>query len=119
MTSKAVVETEGTTETTVAHHPRLLLTTQGEQVNPLQPPGRLMTHQLEVNSLLQGRGRNQSAPTVIDLVTPRTSASPRSEPSSPPVSWLLISPVSSQATSLKLDTSRRLNTTVPLWLLVQ
>ena len=115
MTSKAVVETEGTTETTVAHHPRLLLTTQGEQVNPLQPRGRLMTHQMEVNSLPQGRGRSQSAPTVIDLVTQRTSASPRSGPNSPLVSQPHSSSDLSQAMWLMLINISLMNINVPSW----
>ena len=116
MTSKAVVETEGTTETTVAHHPRLLLTTQGEQlINPFQPPGQLMAHQMGVNSLPQDRGRSLSAPTVIDLVTQRTSASPRSGPNNPLVSQPHSRPDPSQVMLLMLTNISLMNIIVPSW----
>ena len=116
MTSKAVVETEETTETTVAHPPRLLLTTQGEQlINPFQPPGQLMAHQMGVNSLPQDRGRSQSAPTVIDLVTQRTNASPRSGPNNPLVSQPHSRPDPSQVMWLTLINIRLMNTIVPSW----
>ena len=119
MTSMAVVETGGTIETTVAHHPRLLLTTQGEQVNVLPPWEQPLTPQSEANLHAQAKGRSQSATTVTVLATQRTSASPSSGLSSPPVSRLFSNLASSLATSLKLNTLKGLNTTVPLWHMVQ
>ena len=116
MTSKAVVETGGTIGTTVAHHPRLLLTTQGEQlINPFQPPGQLMAHQMVVNSLPQDRGLSLSAPTVIDLVTRRTSVSPRSGPNNRLVSQPHSRPDPSQVMWLMLTNISLMNTTVPSW----
>ena len=119
MTSMAVVETGGTTETTVVHHHHPRATAQGELVNVLPPWEQPLTPQSEANLHAQAKGRSQSATTVTVLATQRTSASPSSELSSPPVSRLLSNLVSSLATSLKLNTLKGLNTTVPLWHLVQ
>ena len=106
MTGKAVVETEGTAETTVAHHFRLLLTAQGELVNTLPPWEQPLTPRSEANRHAQAKGRNCSAPTATALVTQRTSALQRSGDSSLPVSRPLSNPTSSLATLLKPTSSK-------------
>ena len=115
MTSKAVVETARTTETTADPHPHLLATTQGELGNRLQPRGQLTTPQLEANMLAQGKDHSWSAPTVTGLVTQRTSASPRSGPNSPLVSHPHSRPDPSQDMWLMLTNISLMNITVPSW----
>ena len=115
MTSKAVVEIVRTTETTVDPHLHLLVTTQGELVNHLQPRGHLTTPQLEVNKLAQAKDHSWSAPTVTGLVTQRTSASPRSGPNSPLVSQPHSNLDLSQAMWLMLINISLMNITVPSW----
>ena len=114
-TSKAVVETAGTTGTTVVHrhHPRA--TTQGELVNVLPPWGQPLTPQSEANRHARAKGRSQSAPTVTVLATLRTSVSPRSGPNN----LLVRQPHSrldpSQVMWLMLTNISLMNTTVPSW----
>ena len=105
MTSKAVVETERKTETTVAHHHHLPVTTQGELVNILPPWEQPLTPRSEANRHAKAKGRSCSAPTATALVTQRTSASQRSGDSSPPVSRPLSNPTNNLATLLKLISS--------------